>query len=469
MSVSFGVSVKGCKTALYRNYEYVKVRDNKNGGVYWRCKMYQKYKCKAHLTTMGDSIINGQDREHTHQSNISISRARLAVSKMKEKMSETFDTPAAVIGSISCALDDQVLQALPTPKALARCLQRHRAKQLAGGDESVLPPPPSDPNFTIPQRFADMVLYDSSTEGERLLMLGNPDLLKGLEQAHLWLSDGTLKLDPSLLFQIYTIHFELIPGTYPVGIYCLIQSKSRNNYKVICNGIKTLIPAASPKRILTDFDMAAMNEFQIAFPKSAVSGSYFHLCQNVLNKVNQIGMKPSYESDSDIQTAVLSIPALALVPEGDVAEAFEILCDEIMELHEYMPELLSYFEHTYIRGRKRIGKSGEYGPSIFSIKCWNQHNAAADGSSSTTTSIQVLNHSLQSLFHRHRPNLWTLFYSILKDMNKNKLNYLTSFSSIVTPFQKKYEDLNDNIVHVVNSYSFDNVLEFLRRIANLST
>ena len=58
---------------------------------------------------------------HTHQGNISTSLVRLAVAQMKERMSETSATLAAVLGTVSRRLDDRSLQAnLPKRHTLTR-------------------------------------------------------------------------------------------------------------------------------------------------------------------------------------------------------------------------------------------------------------------------------------------------------------------------------------------------------------
>lgn len=468
-SITFGVTTKGRPTAIYKNFEYVKVRENKNGDVYWRCKMYQSYKCKALLKTSEDRIVSNNDQEHTHQGNISTSLAHLAVARMKEKMGETSATPAAVIGIVSHQLDDHVLQALPKRATLTRSLQRHRKAALADNDDgAVLPPPPSDTNFDVPQRFADMVLYDSGRDGSRVLIFGNHDLLDGLARARLWLADGTFKVVPSIFFQLYTIHFELVPGNNPVAVYCLVQNKERATYDIILQQLKILIPTANPARILVDFETAAMSAFQSAYPNAAISGCYFHLCLSVLRKVNEIGMKQAYENDNIVREAVRCIPALALVPEDDVIDAFELLSDDIGEVHEQMPELLSYFEHTYIRGRRRAGRNAQYGPSLFSIERWNQHQAAADGIARTTNSVEGWHYGIQSLFQCHHPTLWTFLDGISKDIQKQKTSFLQGISGVDQPPRKKYRDLNDRAGRAVNLYLAANVLQFLRSVAHLS-
>src|SRR6218665_1508978 len=91
-SVTFGATTKGRPAVIYKSFEYVRVRENKNGEIYWRCKMYQSYNCKAVLKTMQNLIVSNKEQEHTHQGNISTSLARLAVAQMKEMMSESSAT-----------------------------------------------------------------------------------------------------------------------------------------------------------------------------------------------------------------------------------------------------------------------------------------------------------------------------------------------------------------------------------------
>ena len=64
-----------------------------------------------------------------------------------------------------------------------------------------------------------------------------------------------------------------------------------------------------------------MSAFSGAYPDATVTGCYFHLCQNVTRKVNEIRLKTEYETNDEIRC----LPALAFVPLDDVEEAFELL------------------------------------------------------------------------------------------------------------------------------------------------
>jgi hypothetical protein len=147
--------------------------------------------------------------------------------------------------------------------------------------------------------------------------------------------------------------------------------------------LSILIPQAAPERIILDFESAARTAFSQAYPNAAALGCYLHLCQSVLRKSQEIGMKMDYETNDDLRVAVRSLSSLAMIPADDVAEAFDLLADA-MPHHEKAAELLSYFEHTYIRGRRRAGRGVNYGPAIFPIATWNHYETVLEGISRTS-------------------------------------------------------------------------------------
>jgi len=84
-----------------------------------------------------------------------------------------------------------------------------------------------------------------------------------------------------------------------------------------------------------------INTFISAFPNATVTGCYFHLTQSVMRNVNEIGMKEDYENNDRLRQTLRCLPALAVVPSSDVAEAFFKLADT-MPRHKKMPEILAY-------------------------------------------------------------------------------------------------------------------------------
>ena len=153
----------------------------------------------------------------------------------------------------------------------------------------------------------------------------------------------------------------------------------------------------NPEKILHDFKSAAINAFRAAYPNATILGCYFQLTQSILRKINEISMKSDYESDDNLRGAERCLPALAVFPATDVAEAFWILANYMPE-HEKLPELLPYFEHTYIRGRRRTERNKCYRSAIYPIETWNHFESASEGISRTTNSIESLHYGMQILF-----------------------------------------------------------------------
>jgi len=75
MAVVFGTSSKGKPTVIYRNFEYVKQRDNHCGTTSWRCQKYQSMQCKARLLTSGNRIVSNRQPEHTQQATSNVATA----------------------------------------------------------------------------------------------------------------------------------------------------------------------------------------------------------------------------------------------------------------------------------------------------------------------------------------------------------------------------------------------------------
>lgn len=315
-----------------------------------------------------------------------------------------------------------------------------------------------------------MILFSglAAAEGEkRLIMLGCTELLDGLARANLWIADGTFKVCPTLFFQLYTIHFELRPGIVPAAVYCLVENKQRVTYERIIEQLKNLIPLASPDRILLDFEAAARSAFSDGYPNSVVLGCYFHLCQSVLRKVQECGMKADYENNAELRTAVRCLPALAMVPPNDVEEAFDMVAEHKPD-HEKTPELLSYFEHTYIRGRRRAGRGRNFGPAIFPIQTWNHYESAVDGVARTTNSAEGWHFGLQSLFQCHHPTVWTFIAGLKQDMQTQKAAFLQGVAGSQVTAPKKYRDLKQRVTNAVERYSAAEILVYLRAISYLS-
>ena len=98
--------------------------------------------------------------------------------------------------------------------------------------------------------------------------------------------------------------------------------------------------------MVTDFELAAINAFQAAFPGVEMTGCHFHLGQNIWRRLQADGLQSRYIADGDFASRVKCLTALAFVPPDQVAAAYEELVgsDDFREFDS----LLDYFEDNYI-------------------------------------------------------------------------------------------------------------------------
>jgi len=361
--------------------------------------------------------------------------------------------------------------ALPDKAVIGRALRRFRSKALNLGDD-VLPPPPNDTAFEIPDRFKEFILYDSLSSDDsdaqnRIIIIGNQTVVDGLHRSSLWLADGTFKKVPNLFFQLYTIHFEFGSGIHPAALYSLLPNKTEATYQRLLTQVVNLIPNCRPEVVLTDFEMAAQSAFRSHFPDARITGCYFHLSQSVMRKVGEIGMRPSYDSDDDIRTMVRCLAALAHVPAEDVGSSFEALA-AAMPQHPCMDELLAYFENTYVRGRRMPGRGENYRPALFPPQTWNQREAAVEGIARTTNMVEGWHYGLHSLFQCDHPSVWFFLEGLAKDIASQKACFLQGVAGGQRPVKKKYLHLKERVQRCVANYEQTDVLTYLRAIAHLS-
>lgn len=464
-TAEYGESKRGKKTLLYRGHEFWFRKELKCGSSVWRCTKFQSSKCKATIVAKDLLVVGSKEPMHTHEGNNSRSLARRAVGEMKQRLVDTLATPAATQASVLCTLPDHVLMALPKKATLSRALRAHRHKTSAIGD--VMPPVPQSTDFAIPAMFSAFVLYDSGPGTDRIIMLGCAELLDGLARSQMWLADGTFKVVPTLFFQLYSIHFQFVNGINPVGLYCLLPNKTRHTYDRVMNQISRLIPMSAPTVILTDFEAAAMGAFRNAFPNARITGCYFHLAQSVLRKVNEVGLKTDYENRDDIRIAIRSLAALSHVPVDDVPEAFDLLA-ESMPVADHIDEVVTYFEHSYVRGRRLRGRGDNYGPALFPVETWNQVQAAGDGLARTNNICEGWHHGLQSLLQCSHPTIWRFLEGLQSDCARQRASFLQGVTGVKHPAEKRYDVLRKRTLLAVAAYGQTDVLTYLRGIAHLS-
>ena len=100
--------------------------------------------------------------------------------------------------------------------------------------------------------------------------------------------------------------------------------------------------------------------------------------------------------------ALRLLPALAQVPPAPVKASSELVIEDItdiIESFEKMDEPAMYFKSMYRENPIAIKKPP------YPIEKWNQYDAAGDGVSRTTNSVERWHYGLQAYFSGSAPNI----------------------------------------------------------------
>lgn len=447
--MEFITTQKGNRVLIYLGFEYLQFRVT-NGIVSWRCRQSRSIKCKSMMKTQGEEIIQ-EPTNHCHDSCVQKIKANISKNKMKDAINAVGATPRNVMGDVMSEISNEVLAYLPKNSSLARSLRNHKKNDHE--------PNPTTIHFNIPDKYIDLILFDSGVDDpDRILMLGDRELLSELKKDTIY-GDGTFDKVPNLYYQLYTWHAQ-VGNSYPPCVYVLLTKKTEGIYTKMFDIIKNLLPDLAPEKVLVDFEKACMNAAANAFPQAEIKGCYFHLCQSIVRKISNVGLKQEYQTSIDCKIMIKSLAALSFIPPHEVRDVFDQLADTFPDDDKYN-DILTYFSSTYIQGPR--GRRPQ-----FPIDIWNHYEAALEKSPKTTNCCEGFHNALNSLFNCSHPCMWFLFEGLKKDLACHRLLLANVNAGRSEVKIRKYENLHTVIANHVRNYGeMDDKIRYLRRLANL--
>ena len=277
----------------------------------------------------------------------------------------------------------------------------------------------------------------------------------------MWFVDGTFSIVPSLFYQLFVVFAQRYDAVHPV-IYALLPNKTSATYRQLCTQLKLFCDGYEPDLLVSDFEMAIMNEFGRAFPSTYVAGCLFHLAQNVQKNVRDMGLRHAYENDVRVNIHVRMFVALAFVPVPDVAHAFDELCKCV---DESVQPLAKYYGTTYV-GRRRRGRGHSRAAPLYPIETWNCYERTLRGDPRTNNYAEAGHRQLQAAFTSQHPTIWRFIKALRQAQKMRDVEYGEAERGHERPSKrKKYERASDRILRIVADYEERDLLEYLRAIA----
>jgi hypothetical protein len=392
-----------------------------------------------------------QPTEHCNDSCPQKAEANFARSKMRQDMRVVIATPRNVMGNVWSELSNDVLVHMPQQSSLARnLLNRRKDAHL---------PNPTTINYDNPEKYSQLVLHDSGVDDPgRILVLGDKELLVELNKDTIY-GDDTFDKIPNMFYQLYTWHAK-VGNSYPPCIYILLQKNNLDTYDRMFEITKLLVPNLVPEKVLVDFEKACMNAVRIAFPHAEVKGCCFYLCQSLIRKLSNVGLKTEFETYINIKLKLKPLASLTFVPVHDVRSVFDELATTFPDEDSYN-EVLTYFFSTYIEG------AADRDPQ-FPVRIWNHHDAALEQSPKTTNCCEGFHNPLNSLFHCSHPRVWFLFDGLQRDLACHRLTLANAQAGHLEVKKRRYDALHVLVATSVKEYEqVEDKLKYLRRLANL--
>ncbi|XP_042205402.1 uncharacterized protein LOC121854730 [Homarus americanus] len=112
----------------------------------------------------------------------------------------------------------------------------------------------------------------------------------------------------------------------------------------------------NPKTFLIDYEQAARSAIEEVFANATVKGCFYHVLQNTYRKVQCEGLQGKYQTDADFALKIRMLPALAFIPQGEVADTFETLQETMPPEADPAIDYFEYIVHTLADNVDIIGE-----------------------------------------------------------------------------------------------------------------
>ena len=197
--------------------------------------------------------------------------------------------------------------------------------------------------------------------------------LRALHDSQYLVGDGTFEMAPNSAYQVYTIH-GFVNGEGVPLVWAILPNKTTDTYKEMFNAVRSALTSTfgdigSIQYVITDFERAAINAVHDVFPEVTVKGCTFHFRQALMRRIQQEGLKPVYDAQSEqdaVRRWLRQVMAMSMLPAFAVSlawnevkvppatgqssldsktAAFAIYFESTWVTGDFPPELWTHFDH----------------------------------------------------------------------------------------------------------------------------
>ena len=171
--------------------------------------------------------------------------------------------------------------------------------------------------------------------------------------------DGTFKTCPAPYSQFVTVHGNFHGRVIPL-VMCLMTGKTVAQYRQLLQHIKAEVRSVTghnfrPRRVILDFEIALITAVETELPRANVCGCYFHFCQSMWRKIQELGMARSYTRHCRLRRCLRKFIALGYLPLALVRHNFRLHANgnataRVIQRYPEVQDFIDYLENNYING-----------------------------------------------------------------------------------------------------------------------
>ena len=242
-------------------------------------------------------------------------------------------------------------------------------------------------------------------------------------------------------------------------VFVLMTRKTRDMYIRVLQCLQTFANSngiqLNPQVIISDFEAAAISAFRDVFPGSSSHGCFFHLCQSVNRKVCEFGFKVRYQEDAAFALLVRQLPALAFLPQDEIAAAFALISAELTAVGA--DRIANYFFDTYVRVNSRFP---------IALWCCQARNEAGDPRSNCAS--EAWNRRWGSLLSKRHASIVKFVTEILREEKTTVQDYerLNAGQEIARPTARAERERQARVRQLIADRETMQTRAFLRAVAH---
>lgn len=444
--MEFVLTPKGGKKILYEGFAYIHEK-TRNFKSYYKCE--KRTECGGRILIESNKNTISELSTHTHPPNPNRIAVIKTIAEIKNLSEKSDDIPSNIIQNATKDFPISGVTLLPKKESLSQIITRIRRKKYRNELNS------------FDKTFKGEPFIFLNDEQNGILILTTDKNLEMLALNKNWYADGTFNIAP-IEYQVYTIHIILKNCQTVPLVYGILKNKDKKTYNLFFSFLKNKRKDLNPKNITIDFEMAAINSFLEVFESTVIYGCFFHFCQAIWRKIQEIGLQKWYKESTENSNLIKKFNALAYLPESDVKTGFYTLVESVsQESFILLKKFFIYFEKTWIGNVE----AGRFQNPLFSIKMWNVYNRVLNDLPRTNNSVEGWHNAFSKRVRIKHPTLNVLIYKIKQEQNSNEFLIEQIFSGLTIKKQKKkYILINNQIKNIVFSYNNYCIMAFLTAI-----